>query len=183
MSYLRNERLHAISLALLLAAGCGSSPIGPSLPILQGPGPYWLELIGFAISSDPEVPPCQPPVTVLTAVRLRVDMTQEGALWVGRSPAGIGDLELKIKGDQEVVGGFEVSGSVKGTELDTETRPVSDISIRFGGATGASVKGEAERSGRFIRGTMSGDIQYSNAAGSTTRCTAIIWSLQPAPSP
>ena len=176
----RGARRTIAIVAVLAGIGCGS-PTSPAHPILQGPGPYWLDVIGFAISTDPDVPPCLAPVTAFTFVRVRLDVTKEGALWVARSPSAFGDLELRIRGDGEVTGGTEVSGSVRGTALDTETRPVSDVRVRIGAATAASVEGLAERTGRFIRGTFFGDIQYINSVGNITQCTAVIWTLQPAP--
>ena len=153
--YMRHPRktcLRAFTIAIiavLAGIGCGSST-SPTYPILQGPGPYWLDVIGFAISTNPDVPPCLAPVTVLTAVRVRLDVTIEGTLWVARSPSPFGDLELRIRGDGEVAGGIEVRGSVRGTASDSETRPVSGVSVRIGGANAASVEGLAERTGRFV---------------------------------
>ena len=184
MLHVSNRRLHVWLLAIIVVMGanCGSSPAAPNYPILQNPGFYWLDVTGYAISTNPEVPPCLPPVTVFTHVRLRLDVRMEGGLWVGRSTSA-GDLELRILGDNETVGGFEVTGSASGTALDTETKPISDVSVRLAGTAGsaAAVKGLAERTGRYVSGTIAGDIQYFNSVGSA-RCTAAIWSLQPAPS-
>ncbi len=174
------RQARALALFLAGSVSCGS-PTSPSLPILQGPGPHRMELIGFAISSDPEFPPCLPPVTVFTAARLRIDVTEEGGFWVGRSPSGIGDLELRIRGDEELIGGTQVSGSISGTQMDNLSSPAADVSVRFGGSA-ASVTGTAERTGQYVRGKIAGDIQYFNSAGNVTRCTSIFWSLQPASS-
>jgi hypothetical protein len=84
---------------------------------------------------------------------------------VARSPAGIGDLELRIRGAEAVVGGTEVSGSISGQNWIRLVNLLL-IRIRLGGASGtALVNGLAEKTGTYVRGTISGDIQYSNAAG------------------
>lgn len=182
----KSRCLRSLTIALLLVGvvDCGSSPTAPSGRILQGPGRYWLELIGFAISGDPEIPPCLPPALAYTATRLRVDVAEERGLWVGRAPSAIGNLELRIRGGEEVIGGVQVSGSIVGTGLDNETGFLPGVTIMFGGLTGgaASVDGLAEPTGRYVHGTIIGDIQYSDSVGNVTKCTTIIWSLQPVPS-
>ena len=148
-------------------------------------------MTGFATSTNPEVPPCVPPVNVLTDVRVILDVAMDGGTWVGRSPSQLGDVELRVQGLEEVTTGIEVSGSIVGGAVDHKQLPFGRrglvpefaLTIRIGGAarSAASVKGSAERTGRHISGTISGDIEYRNNLGNVTRCTAVTWILQPEP--
>lgn len=193
MSRHRNRCFHVVAVAILVlagAAGCGSSPAAPTSRILQGPGAYWLDMAGYAIAFNPEVPPCIPERgNVLIAARVRIDVSLDGGVWVGRTQSEIGDLELRIRGDEEVAEGIEVSGSITGTAVDTTSvlprrgfLEAPDVSIKLAGVAGsaASARGVAERTGSHITGTMSGDIQFFNSLGSLSKCTAIVWSLFPA---
>jgi hypothetical protein len=175
---------------LMGATGCGSSTTAPSpiSSILQ-PGAYWLDLAGYSIDFNPEVPACVAETgSVLLSVRVRVDVALLSGVWVGRVPGEIGDLELRIHGDEEVAGGVKVSGSIAGNAVDTTSvlprrgfLPVPDVSIKLAGAPGgsASAKGLAERTQSHISGTASGDIQFFNSLGWVSRCPAITWSLLP----
>jgi hypothetical protein len=97
-----------------------------------------------------------------------------------------GDFELRIQGD-----GTDVSGSLKGTAIDTAypgglkgLHPEFALTIKVGAATGspASVKGAVDGTGH-IGGTISGDIQYFDLRGNVTTCSAVVWSLEVAPDP
>jgi hypothetical protein len=193
MSHSINRCVRALAVAILVlagGAGCGGSPSAPTLPILQAPGAYWLDLAGYSIAFNPEVPPCiQESGNVLLAVRARVDVSTQRGLWVGKTPSDIGDLMLTIRGGEEVAEGIEVRGSVAGTAVDTTSvlprrgfLEAPDVSIRLAGPTGsaATVTGVAERTGRSITGTISGDIRFFNSLGSVSRCTAVTWRLEPA---
>jgi hypothetical protein len=193
MSRHANRYFHVLAVAVLVlagTAGCGSSPAGPTSRILQGPGAYLLDLNGYSsFFSNPPVPPCIAEIgNVLVSVRVRVDVSLEGGVWVGRTPAAIGDLELRIRDGEEVADGIEVSGSITGTAVDTTSvlprrafLEAPDVSISLAGAaaSAASAEGLAERTERQITGTMSGDIQFFNSLGSRARCTAIVWGLRP----
>jgi hypothetical protein len=130
-------------------------------------------------------------VTVLTDVRVFVDVSREGGLWVARSPAPFGDLELQIQGHERVTNGTEVRGSIKGSAIDIKQipggrrglAPEFALTISVGTTIGiaASAEGVAERTGRYISGTISGEIEYSNNLGNVTSCPSVTWSLQPVP--
>lgn len=193
MSRHGNRCFHVLAIAILVAsgtAGCGSSPAAPTARILQGPGAYLLDLNGYSSSyNNPPVPPCIAEIgSVLLSVRVRVDVSLEGGLWVGRTTPEVGDIELKIRGDEDVAAGIEVGGSITGRAVDTTSvlprrafLPAPDVRISVAGATGgaASVRGLAEPTGD-IGGTVSGDIQFSNSLGWVSTCTAITWGLLPA---
>ena len=170
------------------AAGCGSSPVAPISSILAGPGPYRLWMQGYSIPFKPEVPPCEPGTgTVLLSGGVLIEVSKEGAQWVGRASPPQGDLVLKIQSGEETSEGITVSGVVTGVALDN-TSPVGAslrqfraVTMKFGGATGnaAIVKGVAERTGRHLEGTITGDIEFSNAFGDARKCPAITWTLDP----
>ena len=137
-----------------------------------------------------ELPPCEVGTgTVLLSGGVTIDVSEEGALWVGRASPPKGDLVLKIQGGEETSEGIPVSGFVTGMALDNTSKVGAalirfrDVFMRFGGATGngAIVKGVAERTGRRITGTITGDIEFSNAFGDAWKCPAITWSLEPSP--
>jgi hypothetical protein len=84
-----------------------------------------------------------------------------------------------------------VKGSIKGTAIDTAypfglrgLHPEFALTIKVGAATGTagSVKGLADGNGH-VGGTISGDIQYFDGRGNVTKCTAVVWSLEPVPDP
>ena len=186
----RRFHLFLITVVMLIGAACGSSPAAPASPILQ-PGPYHLRMTGFATSTDPAVPACLPPVTALTDVRAYLDLSSEGAIWIGRTTTQLGDLELTIQGKEDGAAGFDVSGSIRGTAIDTAYPlarrgmfPQFALTIKVGAATGtaAAVEGVSERTGRYASGTISGDIQYFDGLGNITKCTAVVWTLEPVPS-
>ena len=166
--------------AIVLTASCGSSPVAPSAAILpNGPGRYHLKITGSATSTGPDVPPCVGGV-LEPYVQVFLDISREGAMWVGR-PKEPGDLELKIQGDVT-----DVNGSIKGTAIDTAypgslkgLHPEFALTIKVGVATGSAalVKGLADGTGH-VGGTLSGDIQYFDLLGRVTKCTAVVWSLE-----
>jgi hypothetical protein len=107
-------------------------------------------------------------------------------MWVGRTTSQLGDLEVRIQGE-----GADVSGSVKGTAIDTAypfgrkgMRPEFALTIKVGAATGSggSIKGSADGTGH-VGGTMSGDIQYFDGLGNVTNCSSVVWSLEVVPNP
>lgn len=169
------------------AAGCGSSPAAPIQSILAGPGPYQLWMEGSSIPK-PGVPPCEPGTgTVLLSGGVLIEVSQERAQWVGRASPPKGDLVLTIQSGKETSEGVTVSGFVTGAALDNTSpvgaslRPFRAVTMKFGGATGnaAIVKGVAERTGRHLEGTITGDIEFSNAFGDAIKCPAITWTLDP----
>jgi hypothetical protein len=186
------NRCVLVAIAVLFGGGsCGSSPTAPMPSILAGPGPYRLGMLGYLTPfNPPEVSPCEPvTATVLLSGAVTIDVSKEGALWVGRASPPKGDLVLTIQGGEETSEGIAVSGFVTGMALDN-TSPVSaalirfrDVTMKFGGATGnaAIVKGVAERTGRHLEGTITGDIEFSNAFGDARKCPAITWSLHALP--
>jgi hypothetical protein len=130
-------------------------------------------------------------VTDPSYVRVYLDIAREGAGWVGRTTTQLGDLALSIQSDGEGVGGTAVKGSIKGTAIDTAypfglrgLHPEFALTIKVGAATGTagSVKGLADGNGH-VGGTISGDIQYFDGRGNVTKCTAVVWSLEPVPDP
>ena len=173
---------------VVLAGGvsCGRSPAAPSAAIFpQGPGPYHLKMTGSATSPGADVPPCVGGV-IDPYVRADLDISSEGPAWVGRTTSELGDLELRIQGD-----GTDVSGSLKGTAIDTAypwgrrgLAPQFALTLKVGAATGsaASIKGLADGTGH-VGGTISGDIQYFDALGNVTKCSAVVWSLEVVPNP
>jgi hypothetical protein len=139
---------------------------------------------------DPDVPPCVGGV-IDPHVRAYLDISREGAMWVGRTASHLGDFELRIQGHNEGIRGTEVSGSVKGTAIDTAypfglrgLHPEFALTLKVGAETGSagSVTGRAEPTGD-VSGTIAGDTQYVDGLGNVTKCAAVIWSLAPAPSP
>jgi hypothetical protein len=186
MSSTRIGAVHIfIVTTVVLTASCGSSPAAPSAAILpQGPGPYHLKMTGSAASTVAGVPPCVGAVTDPSYVRAYLNISREGAMWVGRTTQG--DFELRIRGD-----GTDVSGSLKGTAIDTAypggrkgMYPQFALTIKVGAATGspASVKGVVDGTGH-VGGTISGDIQYFDLLGNVTTCSAVVWSLEVVPDP
>jgi len=166
-------------------AGCGSSPTAPTASILAGPGSYRFGISGFSIPFK-DIPPCEPgPGTVLLGGNVRIEVSKQGAQWVGRASSSTADLVLTIQAGEETGEGIAVSGSVIGSALDN-TSPVGadmikfrDVIMKFGGATGtaAIVKGVAERTGRHIEGTITGDIELLNAFGDARKCPTVTWNL------
>jgi hypothetical protein len=132
-----------VAILVLVEAACGSSPAAPTFPILQGPGPYHLCLTGFANSTVPEVPSCVPPVTAFTEAHVYLDVSRgDVSFWIGRTLWSLGDFEFRIQGDEEVTGGFQLSGSVQGTAFDTAypgglkgLHPEFAITVKISGAT------------------------------------------------
>jgi hypothetical protein len=158
--------------------------MAPTASILAGPGSYWLGISGYSIPFN-GIPPCELGTgTVLLGGRVRIEVSKEGPQWVGRASPPTGDLVLTIHGGEETGEGIAVYGSVTGGALDN-TSPVGaelitfrDVTMKFGGATeSAIVKGVADRTGHHIEGTITGDIQLSNAFGDTRKCPAVTWNL------
>jgi hypothetical protein len=142
-------------------------------------------MTGSATSTGPDAPPCVGGV-IDPYVRAYLDISREGAAWVGRTTLQLGDLELRIQGDET-----DVSGSLKGTAIDTAypgglkgLHPEFALTIKVGVATGSAalVKGLADGTGH-VGGTFSGDIQYFDGLGRVTKCTAVVWSLDVVPNP
>ena len=142
-------------------------------------------MAGSPTSTGPDAPPCVGGVFD-PYVRAYLDISREGAAWVGRTTSELGDLELRIQGD-----GTDVSGSLKGTAIDTAypwgrrgLAPQFALTIKVGAATGnaGSIKGLADGTGH-VGGTISGDIQYFDALGNVTKCSAVVWSLEVVPNP
>lgn len=132
------------------------------------------------------MPPCFGAVVDPSYVRAYLDFSREGAMWLGRTTSQLGDLEVRIQGD-----GADVSGSIKGTAIDTAypfgrrgMAPQFALTIKVGAATGSagSVKGLADGTGH-VGGTISGDIQYFDGLGNVTKCSAVVWSLEMVPNP
>ena len=169
-------------------AGCGSSPMAPTASILA-PGSYGFGISGYSIPFK-DIPPCEPGTgTVLLGGNVRIEVSKEGAQWVGRASSPTGDLVLTMQAGEETDEGIAVSGSVIGSALDN-TSPVGvehirfrAVTMKFGGATGnaAIVKGVAERTGRHVEGTIAGDIEFSNAFGDPRRCPTVTWNLDALP--
>ena len=138
-------------------------------------------MTGSATSAGADAPPCVGGV-LDPYVRAFLNISREGATWVGRSTSPPSDLELRIQGD-----GTDVSGSLKGTAIDTAypgslkgLHPEFALTLKVGATTGsaASVTGVTDASGH-VGGTVSGDTQYFDGLGRVTKCSAVVWSLEP----
>jgi hypothetical protein len=187
----------ALGMAGLAASGCGehetaSGPTGPSpgltpsstlLPLQ--PGPYLMNLTGFAASSGSDVPLCSPPgiprdgTNVLTSV----DLQQEGTEFVARGRDG--SLTLRIRGTSGTFFRAGVEGDILGSARDEGSAPVllpRDIHISIAGegntAAPARVEGTSD-SGRFLWGQIVGAVTFSEGSGASSTCSTINWTLQP----
>jgi len=187
----------AALVALLASVGaCGGSPTAPAgaptLPVIPAgrtlslqPGNYALDLIGFGGSLDPEFPPCSLPALQggRTAAWIPVHLVAEQNDWVARTADG--GLELRFHQTGDSIRGFTVSGWMSGQAADAwEPRPPSDRGrvylLTTPGTSGAVVQGVADRFSPFLTGKVSGDIRFTNNEATTvSRCTAVMWILQP----
>ncbi len=190
-----------VGLAALLvsAVACSASPMAPAAIPLAAPavspgrvlslqpGTYALDLIGFGISANPEVPPCDPPFLQggRTAAWTTVSLDREQNDWVARTSTSAGSLELRFYQTGDSIRGLTVSGWISGKAVDEwGPQPPSDrggVFLRGPGNTDrAVVQGLADRSTPFLSGTVSGDIFFTNnEATALSRCTVVLWILQP----
>jgi hypothetical protein len=186
----------AVVIAVVLATGCGngqSSPpaLGPTTivplrPLALQPGPHFLQLIGFARSTDSQYPPCEDFFRSHggTAIRTALEITKEGDTWVGRSPEeATGHLELRFKEGGARISGVDISGGMTGSAIDMPAPPLfqsTGVRAWVQGTSGpwATVEGLGEFGVSFLRGRVSGDIRFGDGE-IPSRCTAVMWSLVP----
>jgi hypothetical protein len=182
-------------IAVVLAVGCDDGQSPPNLaptpvlsfrPLALQPGPHWLQLIGFAHSTDPLYPPCEDFFLSYrgTAIRTAFEVTKERDTWVGRSPRGSGgDLELRFREIDTRINGVDIAGSMTGSAVDMPTPPLYQSTgvrawVQGRASPWATVEGLGEFGVSFLRGRITGDIRFGDGER-PGRCTAVMWSLVP----
>jgi hypothetical protein len=184
----------AVVSATVCAAACGGSATSPSPSPQPQPsrlhfkaGPQILTFTGFALSSDPTLPPCTPTGAPFagTSIIAQADLQQSGSQWIARSTAATGgSLELRIDdtGNSSVLGDL-ITGTVQGSAVDTgaAVRAPNGVTATFGSPS--SVEGTVQRTAFLTTGRIAGTIRFSDGGSSplsTGTCTAIQWMMQPA---
>jgi len=183
-------RAGVCGVAILIAAtgllGCGSSPTAADpggLPLVQGR--QLLTLSGFAVSSDPALPPCAPIGQPRdgTSVNTVVVLTPENGGWVARSALDLGTIELRLRAGANAAAGYPVSGTISGTGIDIGLMGVTrDVRVTFASATGGAATFEGEttsKSSPMVVGRMSGAMRFADSQGVSSTCAAIQWTMQP----
>jgi hypothetical protein len=187
----RSRALRGISRIGILAAvagllACGSSPTAaaPSgLPFAEGR--QLLTLSGFAISSDPALPPCAPIGQPRdgTSVNTVVMLANENGVWVARSALNLGTIELRLRAGANAAGGYPVTGTITGTGLDIGLMGVTrDVRVTFASTTGGAATFDGETtssSSSMIVGRISGAMRFADSQGVSSTCPAIQWTMQP----
>jgi len=184
----RRRALCGLSLVVIPAAGllaCGSAPTGASptgLPLAEGR--QLLTLSGFAVSTDPSLPPCAPPGQPRdgTSVNTVVMLTNENGMWVGRSALNLGTIELRLRAEAKASDVYPVTGTISGTGIDIGLMGVTrDVRVTFASSGGgaATFDGEASSSSTMIVGRMSGALRFADSQGVSSTCSAIQWTMQP----
>jgi hypothetical protein len=177
------------ALALMLAiTDCGGATAPspePSRLNLRA-GPQLISFLAFAVSGDPQFPPCTPIAVPAggTSISTRVMLEQSGSEWIARSsPPAAGSLELRLHASGvSTLQGEVVEGTVRGfaTDLGQQSREPVDVTMRIGGQTGAAVlDGYVERSLFLASGRISGSISFSDSQNAAATCTAVQWLMQP----
>ena len=150
-------------------------------------GPAWLQITGYVLSSDPNLPACS--VNALprdgTGVNTWVNLIQSGGDWIGRAQAEVGTLEIRMRGTGVLgVNGEGMVGTVAGTAIDTgwPLQAQQDVRISIAGAGGSTsgvFEGAANPVVFLAMGRITGAIQIGDHLGNTANCTATSWTLQP----
>jgi hypothetical protein len=164
---------------LSCSSGKPTSPSGPRLNI--PPGLYLLEVAGPGISNDPSILPCTPlGVPASTSVYVRLNLTQDGSDWLGRSPEGEGTLELRLRrsGDRDLYG-IPLTGTIRGSAHDTgflsPLPPDVEMVIE---EPGGEFSGHVPYN-TFMLGRIDGVIKFRDSAGATGTCPTVTWTLNP----
>jgi len=175
---------------LLLVVGCGSppnqpSPLPPSIVLALKPGLQFLEIDGFKISFNPDIPACSPvglppSLTVRTTVRLE----QDGNGWLARSTSpDLGTLVLRFSGTGvRQMGGDGISGTIAGSshDLGFSLIPAADVAVSFDPSGTAFGTITSSGSG-YMSGRLVGSIAMTDSRGARGQCPAVAWSMQPLP--
>ncbi len=177
----------AAILACVLVVGCGSkTPTSPDPdPLPLAPGMQLLTLGGFALSSDPEFPPCVPLGQPRdgTFVSTAVMLSNENGQWVARSQAAGDTLELRLHSAGQGPSGPALAGTVTGTAADRGLMGITrDVRITIGSPpTAANLSGTMTGEGRskFVTGKVTGTMRFSDRQDQSSTCSAIQWSMQP----
>jgi hypothetical protein len=172
--------LHVLLFAALLQTSC-SSPTSPSVQLNFREGRHYVQFLGSAISPDPTVNLCVPLGVPRqgTFVMTEIDLTREGNDWVGRSPAGLGSLELRIWSDGTSTPlGTHVVGSIAGWADDRSIEgPVRDVRVTF--QRNVALEGILSRSVSFVEGDATGSITFSDSTAAAATCPQVDWTMQP----
>jgi hypothetical protein len=150
-------------------------------------GPQILTFTGFALASDPSLPPCTPTGAPFagTSVITQADLQQSGSQWIARSTAatGGGSLEVRINdtGNSSPIGDL-INGTAQGSAIDAGAglRPPNGVTATF--SASSIVEGTVQRTAFFTMGRISGTISFSDGGSSplsTGTCAAIQWMMQP----
>ncbi|MEO7272373.1 MAG: hypothetical protein ABIX28_17550 [Vicinamibacterales bacterium] len=166
--------------------GCGGSPTAADpgrLPLTEGR--QLLTLSGFAVSSDPALPPCAPIGQPRdgTSVNTVVVLTTENGGWVARSAPDVGTIELRLRAGATAATGYPVTGTISGTGIDIGLMGVTrDVRVTFASTTGGAATFDGEtttKSSSMIVGRMSGAMRFADSQGVSSTCAAIQWTMQP----
>ena len=170
----------------IVLLGCGSSPTGSdagALPLTAGR--QLLTLSGFAISSDPSLPPCAPAGQPRdgTLVNTVVLLTSENGSWVARSALNFGTIELHLRPSGTAVTGYGVTGTISGTAIDVGLMGVPrDVQVTLGSSSSGAATFDGESNSKtssFMVGRIAGAVRFSDSQGVSSTCSAIQWSMQP----
>ena len=184
----RDVRAFAVFACCVVAACGGSGPAqGPSSPLPLQPGRQLLSLIGAALSTDPQFPPCAPLGVPRdgTSVDTYVTLTAEGDEWAGRSPtAAEGTIELRIRAAERTARGYAVTGTIRGVGIDIGLKSIiRDVRVTFAAAPGsgsAVLQGETlSPMSAIVGGRAAGTITFSDSNGLASSCQAVQWAMQP----
>ena len=185
----------ALAAVCCVGAGCQSpEAVGPTpLPLQVSrqlrltPGPQILSLSGFAITDDPEYPPCSPVGVPRggTGINARVVLSREGRAWVARSMSPGTDLEMQFEqtGERQLTG-YPISGLLRGSAVDEPGRlnDAFDVRASLSGTppeTSARLEGEVPSTGFHVRGRVTGVVRFSDSSGGASTCTAVRLFLRP----
>jgi len=152
------------------------------------PGVNVLIISGVEISGDFAHPrPCAS-VGVFAGgrfVNTRVDLEPQGDGWIGRSISpSDGDIVITLRTVGPPVSRRTVSGTLTGHGISVVGTPGSApslVRIVFDPASNQTIDGSGETIGQFVNGNITGGATFIDAAGRTSRCDWMQWSLQPLP--
>lgn len=142
-----------------------------------------LTLGGFALSSDPQFPPCVPLGQPRdgTFVSTAVMLSNENGQWIARSQSGGDTLELRLHSAGQGPSGPALAGTVTGSAADRGLMGITrDVRVTIGNAS-ATLSGTMAGDGKsmFVTGRVTGTMRFSDSGDQSSTCSAIQWSMQP----